>query len=92
MAEKNTEGSFRSDDTTLVVTVAPLDVGAICKLVERDAAGAVACFYGTTRNNFNGRGVARLEYEAYTPMAVKEMGKLCDKARTTWVRRARSPG
>jgi len=36
-------------------------------------AGAVASFVGTTRNTCDGRTVVELEYEAYTPMALKQM-------------------
>jgi molybdopterin synthase catalytic subunit len=86
MAQKNTEESYNDHNTTVVITSQVLDVAAINRLVERDEAGAVASFYGTTRNTFGGRVVVRLEYEAYSPMAVKEIVKLCDKARTTWVR------
>ena len=47
--------------------------------MRRDAGGAIAIFDGITRNNFNGKGVDRLEYEAYEKMAKKEMGKICDE-------------
>jgi len=36
-------------------------------------AGAIATFVGTTRNNFNGKQVTTLEYEAYEPLAIKEL-------------------
>lgn len=41
-----------------------------------EACGAISTFIGVTRNNFNGRGVSRLEYEAYSTMALKEMEKI----------------
>ena len=41
-------------------------------------------FIGTTRNNFNGKTVIRLEYEAYIPMARREMGKICESIRQQW--------
>jgi molybdopterin synthase catalytic subunit len=42
-----------------------------------DAAGAISLFIGTTRDNFEGKRVVTLEYEAYVPMAESEMRKLC---------------
>ncbi|CAF4214871.1 unnamed protein product, partial [Rotaria sp. Silwood2] len=34
-----------------------------------------------TRDNFEGRRVSRLSYEAYEPMALQELNRLCDDAR-----------
>ena len=45
------------------------------------SCGGVASFVGITRDNFNGRQVQKLSYEGYVPMAVKELRKLCDKAK-----------
>eukprot|EP01132_Coremiostelium_polycephalum_P002537 gene2537-3140_t len=42
-----------------------------------DGAGAVSTFIGTTRNNFKGKNVIKLEYESYVPMALKEIEKIC---------------
>ncbi|CAF0801512.1 unnamed protein product [Rotaria sordida] len=36
---------------------------------------------GITRDNFEGRRVSRLSYEAYEPMALQELNRLCDDAR-----------
>jgi len=36
---------------------------------------------GITRDNFEGRRVSRLSYEAYEPMALQELNRLCDNAR-----------
>ncbi len=40
-------------------------------------AGAVSSFYGTTRDNFEGKEVTHLEYEAYPEMALKSMLEIC---------------
>lgn len=45
------------------------------------AANASSDRSGTTRNNFEGKTVLRLEYEAYEPMAKKELLKVCAEAR-----------
>ena len=47
-------------------------------------AGAVATFSGTTRDNFEGKQVVRLEYECYEEMAMKEMRKICQEIRKRW--------
>lgn len=39
---------------------------------------------GTTRDNFEGKAVERLEYEAYNPMVEKELKKVCDRIRKKW--------
>ncbi|KGL72799.1 Molybdopterin synthase catalytic subunit, partial [Tinamus guttatus] len=39
---------------------------------------------GTTRNNFEGKKVIRLEYEAYTSMAETEIKKICRDVRQKW--------
>ena len=37
-----------------------------------------------TRDNFEGKKVVQLEYEAYKPMAEKEMKKICKEIRAKW--------
>jgi len=58
---------------TFVLTYDKLDSEAIIQSVQDDAAGAIAVFIGTTRNSFQGQVVTRLEYQAYSKMAVKTM-------------------
>ncbi|MDA1129180.1 MAG: molybdenum cofactor biosynthesis protein MoaE [Chloroflexi bacterium] len=41
--------------------------------VRRDTNGAVVTFLGTTRDNFEGKSVLTLEYEAFDEMAVKKL-------------------
>jgi len=61
-----------------------LNLDDIVAKVQSDSAGAITTFSGTTRNNFNGKKVLRLEYEAYTPMALKEMKSICAQIRSKW--------
>eukprot|EP00882_Tetradesmus_deserticola_P016816 GHRQ01017981.1.p1 GENE.GHRQ01017981.1~~GHRQ01017981.1.p1 ORF type:complete len:137 (+),score=33.60 GHRQ01017981.1:179-589(+) len=58
---------------TVEVTDQPLDIAKYTGLVTDPAAGAISSFIGTTRNNFQGKAVLRLEYEAYLPMAVAKL-------------------
>lgn len=55
------------------VTGQPLDFNHYAALVSDPGAGAISSFIGVTRDNFQGKNVLRLEYEAYVPMAVKKL-------------------
>lgn len=50
------------------------------EFVSDPSCGAISSFVGITRNNFQGKIVAKLSYEGYVPMAKKELRKLCDDA------------
>lgn len=67
-----------------VVQGTNLDVGRLCSMVKSPFAGAVVTFSGTTRNNFEGKTVVRLEYEAYASMAEKEMFTIAAQVRERW--------
>jgi molybdopterin synthase catalytic subunit len=58
------------------VTMEPLNVQAVNELVKRPTDGAVVTFDGIVRNNFEGRAVRWLEYEAYADMAEKKMAQI----------------
>src|SRR5919201_684087 len=58
------------------VTTEPLSVQQINDLVKRPTDGAVVTFDGIVRNNFDGRPVEYLEYEAYTTMAEKKLADI----------------
>jgi molybdopterin synthase catalytic subunit len=47
-------------------------------------AGAVSTFLGTTRDNFEGKEVTTLEYEAYPEMALTTMQDICTRIREQW--------
>lgn len=55
------------------VTPDPLQITKYVGLVEDNGSGAIATFMGVTRDNFDGKRVLSLSYEAYIPMAEKEM-------------------
>ena len=58
------------------ITEQQLDREKITNLVRRDSNGAVVTFLGNTRDNFEGKDVIRLEYEAYVKMAVKKLEEI----------------
>jgi molybdopterin synthase catalytic subunit len=71
-------------DDFVDITSDRLDAGAMMTRVSTPSAGATSVFVGTTRNTFEGKIVTRLEYEAYAPMAKKELRKLCSAVRKKW--------
>jgi len=66
----------------LKLTHEVLSVEECTNLVSDDGAGAISLFVGTTRDNFEGKVVLKLEYEAYEDMAMKELAKLCADTRS----------
>ncbi|XP_040118196.1 molybdopterin synthase catalytic subunit isoform X2 [Oryx dammah] len=61
-----------------------LSVDEVSQLVISPICGAISLFVGTTRNNFEGKKVISLEYEAYLPMAENEIRKICSDIRQKW--------
>ena len=58
------------------VTHEPLDPEAVTRKVVKATNGAVVTFLGTTRDNFEGKRVITLEYEAFEEMAVKKLEEI----------------
>ena len=54
----------------------PIDVSRLVAEVRGDGAGAVAAFVGAVRETSQGRTVQRLDYEAYLPMADRELRRI----------------
>ena len=65
----------------VLVTPEPLDARALRDLVRTDASGAVVVFEGVVRDHHEGRAVERLEYEAYSEMAEREIARLIEEVR-----------
>lgn len=61
-----------------------LSVEAAQKFVSTDGSGGIAIFIGTVRNKTDNKTVTRLEFEAYQPMAIKEMQKIAKAAKDKW--------
>jgi len=73
-----------SEVDEVLMTHSPLDVAATFSAATLPSTGATSIFVGTTRDNFEGKKVLKLEYEAYEPMAVKELKRLCEEIREKW--------
>lgn len=69
---------------SILVTDQPLDTQAIIKSVESPEGGAVNVFIGTVRNATKGKEVLKLEFEAYEPMATKEITNIVETAKSKW--------
>ena len=61
-----------------------LQVDQVSAQVTDTCTGATSLFVGTTRDNFQGKKVVKLEYEAYVPMAKKKMRELSNRLRVKW--------
>lgn len=70
--------------SVITITDQPLDINQITQLAHSPEAGAVNVFVGTVRGNTQKKKVVRLEYEAYEPMAVSEIQKICEAAKLKW--------
>ncbi len=53
-----------------------LEPERITSMVRKDSNGAVVTFLGTTRDNFQGKQVVTLEYEAFEEMAIRKMEEI----------------
>lgn len=62
----------------------PLSVQNCMELITNGGAGAINLFVGAVRDKTQQRRVVRLEYEAYAPMAIREMQKLAEQACERW--------
>lgn len=58
------------------VTRSPLDPAVLLAEARRDGDGGLTLFVGVVRDNADGRAVEAMEYEAYEPMAEKEMERI----------------
>ncbi|MCA8914062.1 MAG: molybdenum cofactor biosynthesis protein MoaE [Planctomycetes bacterium] len=64
---------------TARLTTEPIDPNALLRELAHDADGAQVLFLGVVRNHHQGREVLRIDYEAYEPMALKELQKITDE-------------
>src|SRR5437773_8132010 len=65
-------------------TNAPIDSAALVRDVLRRSDGATVLFEGVVRNHNEGKQVDSIDYEAYLPMAEKEMAAVVDAVRAAY--------
>ncbi|GAB4234085.1 MAG: molybdenum cofactor biosynthesis protein MoaE [Acidobacteriota bacterium] len=66
------------------LTSEPIEPGHWASLLHDETAGAVVTFEGRVRKISRGRNVQHLFYEAYPPMAEKELQRLVEEAHRRW--------
>ena len=62
----------------------PINVAQVEQYVYDPTCGGIVTFIGTVRNSTKGKNVVRLEFEAYVPMAIKELQKIADNIFEKW--------
>ena len=66
------------------ITYDALNLNEIVDRVAQSSNGAIVTFLGTTRNHTASRKVLFLEYEAYRPMADKQLAVVAEEIREKW--------
>ena len=72
------------DNVFVSLTHDPLNSQKMMDLVRSPEAGAIVLFAGTTRNNFGGKNVIYLDYEAYPAMALPSLSSIATQAKKKW--------
>jgi len=67
------------------ITAAKIDTQRLIAKVSCPEAGAIDVFIGTTRNSTASKKVLRLEFESHESMAIKELKKIVNFAKSNWV-------
>ena len=61
----------------------PIDPAALARGVVRPSDGAYVLFEGVVRNHHEGRAVDSIFYDAYRPMAEKEIERIVEEVQST---------
>ncbi len=70
--------------TQIEISSKPLKVQACIDWIISPGSGGIDVFIGTVRDQTKGKSVVRLEFEAYEPMALKEMQRIAEQAFEKW--------
>ncbi len=71
-------------DRFIHISETPLDIQEITALASGSGNGAITTFIGTVRNATSGKEVHGLDFEAYAPMAIREMQKIAEEVKERW--------
>jgi len=71
-------------DERVSIQSEPLSVDALLRVVEGPEMGGVVTFVGRVRDHARGQEIDHLEYEAYEPMARKELAGILAAASERW--------
>ena len=72
------------DGARCTISDRPLDPDEVARRVQGPDAGGLVSFAGAVREQARGRRIRFLEYEAYAPMAEREMEAIADEAARCW--------
>jgi molybdopterin synthase catalytic subunit len=70
--------------TQIEISAQPLNIQSCIDWVMSPQSGGIDVFIGTVRDVTRGKTVIQLEFEAYEPMAIKEMQKIAEEAFEKW--------
>ncbi len=70
----------QTSSSRVAIVRTKIDVGALSGGIRRPDDGAVAVFEGVVRNQTRGRRTLYLDYEAYEPMALKQLRESAEQA------------
>ncbi|MBA9078774.1 molybdenum cofactor biosynthesis protein MoaE [Rufibacter quisquiliarum] len=68
----------------LIKLVDQIDLNEAFQYLQTPAAGGTNLFVGTVRDHAQGKQVVKLVFEAYAPMALKELEKIANQAKANW--------
>ncbi|HEY9002849.1 MAG TPA: molybdenum cofactor biosynthesis protein MoaE [Mucilaginibacter sp.] len=71
-------------DIQVKISAQTLNIQSCIDWVMTSQSGGIDVFIGTVRDATKGRTVVRLEFEAYEPMAIKEMQKIANETFSKW--------
>ncbi|MBD8067561.1 molybdenum cofactor biosynthesis protein MoaE [Bacillus sp. PS06] len=72
------------NEKLFTITKKPLHIETVVNKVVRPEAGAVTTFIGTVREFTKGKRTLHLEYDAYIPMAEKQLTKIGEEISEKW--------
>ena len=78
------EGRKKHSMIDIQIKNTPLSVDECRNWLVDERVGGEVLFVGKVRNHTQGKVVIRLDFEAYEPMAIKEMKKIAEQAMSTW--------
>lgn len=68
----------------ILLSPMPLSIDACYSSIQDESCGGNTLFIGSIRNHNKGKSVVKIDFEAYEPMAIKEMQKIAEEAIKTY--------
>ena len=66
------------------ISAEPIQINECIEKVIRPEAGAISTFIGVAREFTKGKRTLYLEYDAYVPMAIKQLRRIGDEIKAEW--------